>query len=175
MRLWQGLWYQCKLTNRRYKGGPYRTYATNTRPCSVRRGVARVLYSTVVWYHTNRWKMGHIAYFGFKIGILGAIIELFSYPVVMLVWTRCRSSLSLNSCPIPSIHAFCCLSNVFLYRFRFAEIVSLAWLKMRSVSALIAGINSICQPIFLTVACYCALLPVITCFCLLIACFWLSI
>jgi hypothetical protein len=78
----------------------------------VRRGVARVLYRTVVRYHTNRWKMGQIAHFGVKVGILGAIIELFSYPVVLLVWTRCRSSLSLNYCPIPSIHAFCCLNNV---------------------------------------------------------------
>jgi hypothetical protein len=66
-----------KLTNRRYKGGPYRTYATNTGPCSVRRGVARVLYRTVVRYHTNRWKMGQIACFGFKICILGVIVELF--------------------------------------------------------------------------------------------------
>jgi hypothetical protein len=47
-----------KLTNRRYKGGPYRTYATNTGPCSVRRGVVRVLYRTVVRNHTNRWKIG---------------------------------------------------------------------------------------------------------------------
>jgi hypothetical protein len=42
----------------------------------VRRGVARVLYRTVVRYHTNRWKMGQIAYFGFKIGILSVVIEL---------------------------------------------------------------------------------------------------
>jgi hypothetical protein len=43
----------------------------------VRRGVARVLYRTVVRYHTNRWKLGQIACFGFKIGILGVFIELF--------------------------------------------------------------------------------------------------
>jgi hypothetical protein len=55
---------------------------------------------------------------------------------------RCRSSLSLQACPVPSIQAFCGLNDILSEPIRFSEIVSFAPLKMRSVSALIAGIDS---------------------------------